>query len=303
MATATAARTAVRTELVSGLQERAARALPAERLQVVDGWWLREAPGCSWWLESVLPHADHGPAGLARLVAAAEQHAAVRGRAACFQVTPGVCPDALDGLLAERGYGLESAASLRVAPAARVRDWGVFPPARPLLRAAWGRAGSPSESAEGWAGSPAEPAEAWAGGSCGAALDVRVDARPHQAWFDAWAQVSGRGCDAAAEWALLERIEQPTGYASVLLDGQVAAVGRAVADGGWAGLFGIATLPHARRRGAGRVLLGALAGWAQDAGAADLYLQVQRANAPALRLYDSAGFSEAAAYHYRRAAH
>lgn len=41
----------------------------------------------------------------------------------------------------------------------------------------------------------------------------------------------------------------------------VVAVGRVVADEGWAGVFGMATLPRARGKGAGRSVLAALADW------------------------------------------
>ena len=70
-------------------------------------------------------------------------------------------------------------------------------------------------------------------------------------------------------------------------------------DDGWAGVFGMATVPAARRTGAARAVLGALAAWAAERGAVGLYLQVEGDNAPALRLYESAGFAEAARYSYR----
>ena len=62
----------------------------------------------------------------------------------------------------------------------------------------------------------------------------------------------------------------------------VVAVGRAVADTGWAGVFGMATLPRAGGKGAARSVLAALADWA-GAHADSLYLQVERDNIPALR--------------------
>jgi GNAT superfamily N-acetyltransferase len=98
---------------------------------------------------------------------------------------------------------------------------------------------------------------------------------------------------------MLERVRQPAGYARVLVDGDVVAVGRAVADTGWAGVFGMATLPGARGKGAARRVLAALAGWAGDQRADRLYLQVERGNTPALRLYGRAGFTELCGYHYR----
>jgi len=72
-----------------------------------------------------------------------------------------------------------------------------------------------------------------------------------------------------------------------------------VVDTGWAGVFGLATLPRARRNGAARGVLAALAGWAGAHHGDHLYLQVERGNVPAVRLYERAGFTEICAYHYR----
>jgi len=81
----------------------------------------------------------------------------------------------------------------------------------------------------------------------------------------------------------------------------VVAVGRAVADTGWAGVFGMATLPRARGTGAARDVLAALADWA-GAHTDSMYLQVERDNIPALRLYEGTGFREMCGFHYRTAA-
>jgi GNAT superfamily N-acetyltransferase len=81
----------------------------------------------------------------------------------------------------------------------------------------------------------------------------------------------------------------------------VVAVGRAVADTGWAGVFGMATLPEARGKGAARHVLAALADWAVAHQADRMYLQVERDSLPALQLYERTGFSEICGYHYRTA--
>jgi len=128
---------------------------------------------------------------------------------------------------------------------------------------------------------------------------VAVDERPTRAWFDTWHAVHGG--DPRTEWALLERVTQPCGFARAVLDGVVVAVGRAVADTGWAGLFGIATLPKARGRGAARAVVAALAHWAAARHADHLYLQVERDNVAACHLYARAGFTELCGYHYRAA--
>jgi ribosomal protein S18 acetylase RimI-like enzyme len=134
-----------------------------------------------------------------------------------------------------------------------------------------------------------------------ASLRVRVDDRPTRAWFEVWRAVHGLGADPGSEWDMLARVAQPSAYACATTGDGVVAVGRAVGDTGWAGLFGMATLPRARGRGAARSVLAALAGWAGAHEAGRLYLQVESDNVPALRLYEQAGFGEVCPYHYRLA--
>lgn len=129
--------------------------------------------------------------------------------------------------------------------------------------------------------------------------DVRLGARPSTAWFDAWYAVHGHGSDRDTEWAVLDRVSLPTAYVSVLHGSEVVAVGRGVAEQGWVGVFGMATLPAARGRRAARQVLAALASWAAASGATGLYLQVECANHPAVQLYARHGFSERCRYHYR----
>lgn len=47
---------------------------------------------------------------------------------------------------------------------------------------------------------------------------------------------------------MLGRVQRPSTYASAMIGNGVVAVGRAVANDGWAGVFGMATPPHARAR-------------------------------------------------------
>jgi N-acetylglutamate synthase len=249
-------------DLVKGLQERAARALLAARVETAAGWWLRHTPGGSWWAGTVLPHGPAGPGELARRVAAAEGFHTRHGTVARFQISPGACPDGLDAFLAARGYRRECPMSLRAAAAERV------------VAAAHRPADAPR---------------------------VRLEDRPACAWFDVWHAVHGHGGDPGAEWEMLGRVEQPSAYARALIGDEVVAVGRAVADTGWAGVFGMATLPGARGTGAAGQVLAALAGWAHAHGAGRVYLQVEPGNLPALRLYERAGFGEVCGYHYRAA--
>ena len=246
-------------ETVRGLQERAARALPAEHVEQVGDWWLRRSATSSWWMATVLPHGAAGRAEVERQIEIAEEFYAGSGLATRFQVCPAVCPAELDARLAERGYRRETPMSLQAAAAADVLT----------LRA---------------------------GG-----LGVRLSTVPTAEWFEVWYAIHGSGSDPRSEWDMLARVTQPSAYASAVDGDRVVAVGRAVADSGWTGVFGMATLPDARGRGAGRGILRALAEWAIGQGAVGLYLQVEKDNDAALGLYGRAGLTEVAGYHYRTA--
>jgi ribosomal protein S18 acetylase RimI-like enzyme len=245
-------------EVVRALQEKTARALPAEHVAHAGGWWLRHSPSSAWWAGTVLPHGDAGPDELVHRVVGAENFYAGYGVPARFQISPGACPGGLDTLLAERGYHREWPMSLQVASAARV-----------LAQASTG------------------------------SLPVRLDDHPTDAWFEVWHAVHGHGGDVRSEWDMLGRVERPCAYAAAMSGDDVVAVGRVVADDGWAGVFGMATLPQARGKGVGRAVLAAAAEWAEAHEAGRMYLQVERDNLPAQRLYDRAGFGEICGYHYR----
>jgi len=238
---------------IQGLQERAARAQPVDQVVNVDGWLLRYAPRGAWWLGSALPHRAAYGDDLTARVAGVEDFYDERDVPACFQITPGVCPDGLDAMLARRGYRRSGPVSLQIAVATAI------------------------------------PGEATA----------EIHRHPAEQWFATWAAVSGHGADLPAERDLLDRVDRPSAYAQVLAAGEVVAVGRAVLDTGWAGVFGLATRPNARGCGAAGRVLATLARWAADHRADGLYLQVEQDNEAALRLYHRAGFTEAAAYHYR----
>jgi GNAT superfamily N-acetyltransferase len=133
----------------------------------------------------------------------------------------------------------------------------------------------------------------------GAPTGVAVADQMDPEWFGTWYAVQGHGLDRRVQRGVLDRVGLPSGYASAVIGDDVVAVGRVVADGGWAGVFGMATLPEARGRGAARRVLAGLAGWAAARGIGRMYLQVESGNLAALRLYGQAGFSELCEYHYR----
>ncbi|MFI6321885.1 GNAT family N-acetyltransferase [Nonomuraea sp. NPDC050556] len=121
---------------------------------------------------------------------------------------------------------------------------------------------------------------------------VRVEDAPWDGWMESWWAVDGRFGD---DYEPARRIATgvPARYAAVEEDGVALAVGRAVPQGDVTGIYCMATLPQARRRGLARSVLRALAG---DGGA---YLVVTRQNVGAQAFYRSEGFDEVGAYHYR----
>jgi ribosomal protein S18 acetylase RimI-like enzyme len=58
-------------------------------------------------------------------------------------------------------------------------------------------------------------------------------------------------------------------------------------------------LPEARRKGHGRVLIGATLKWAKSLGAKTAWLQIEADNVAGLALYERFGFQEAYRYAYR----
>jgi ribosomal protein S18 acetylase RimI-like enzyme len=98
---------------------------------------------------------------------------------------------------------------------------------------------------------------------------------------------------------MTRRIEAPAAFALVEIDGAPACAGFAVKAGQWAVIAGVHTFPAARRRGAARMLMNALARWSAEAGAPMLVLQVECDNTAAGALYRGLGFQRLYGYHYR----
>jgi len=128
---------------------------------------------------------------------------------------------------------------------------------------------------------------------------IRLSEDGVQSWIDTYADVHGYGgSERAGIAAHLALVPIPQVFAVAFEEGNPCAVGRAALENGLLGLFQIATLPKARRKGLGRAVMIALLEWGRTKGADTAYLQVESENLGARKLYSSLGFQPLYTYDY-----
>lgn len=201
-----------------------------------------------------------------------------RGRSA-VPLTHDVCPDAIAEIEAAFvGRGLP--------PMFRVADAPGLEPVRQALAARGYVERLPTMVMT----APAEVVAAFA-------TPGEVLARPDASWTAAFA---GEGFDPDNSARRVEAFARAadTAFGAVREGERTVAVGVAGFAHGWASISGMRTAPDRRRRGlAGRVLA-AIAAAARARDVADLALQVECDNPPAISLYRRAGFVDAWKYRY-----
>ncbi len=129
---------------------------------------------------------------------------------------------------------------------------------------------------------------------------VRLDTEVTEAWLAAFCHLNDVDARRLPTMTrMLNSIVPAKCFAALQRNGETVAVGLAVAEGGYVGLFDIVTAAHARNQGLGTQLILHLLNWGILSGASRAYLQVMQNNAPALRLYAKLGFREQYQYWYR----
>lgn len=119
-------------------------------------------------------------------------------------------------------------------------------------------------------------------------------------WLDVYTELTGTPAELRELHALvLAGIVGECLFAVRECEGRPVACLLGVLEDDLVGLFDLATLPAARRRGHAAALVEAVAARAAARGAREVYLQVEAANAPGLALYARLGFSRLHAYDYR----
>ncbi|MCL4860725.1 MAG: GNAT family N-acetyltransferase [Caldilineaceae bacterium] len=254
---------AARLALIRNLETLATNAWPAAEVSYLGGWRLRFTDGVTRRANSVWPNQPLAGADLDETLAEVEAFYAARREPPRYQLSPASAPADLDARLAARGY--RSVARTAVQAVALPTIFQQTKPLRLLPT-----------------------------------FEVELSEGYDEAWFVAYAAVE-HADDAGLpiRRAILQRIAAQTAYASLRIDGSMAAVGLGVLEGAWLGVFCMATAPAFRRRGAAAAILRTLAIWAQLYDAHHAYLQVMDDNAPARALYAGAGFQTLYHYHYR----
>jgi N-acetylglutamate synthase len=249
--------------VVGLLNELMGHAVAPSVVLALGGWQLCASPDAPFRrANSVQPNGSLADdVDVDDAIATVEEFYESHERPARFQMSPAARPADLDDILARRGYVIEAPVVVMGAGATIVL----------------GRT-----SGEG----------------------RLTNERGKRAWERANASMHGDSHDArdrVLAWGrALNALKVPsTGVVAPPEPGAGVAIGFAVAERGWTGIFGMGTRPEARHRGAATAVLHTLARWAVEHDAPRLYLQVEEDNVAARTLYERAGFVESYRYHYR----
>ncbi|MEV5414055.1 GNAT family N-acetyltransferase [Thermopolyspora sp. NPDC052614] len=128
-------------------------------------------------------------------------------------------------------------------------------------------------------------------------VPVEVEETP-DTWVKVFTELDHHDDSEVVATSVISRISAPAAFLSVWEEGHPVGMGLVVGGSRWAGVFCMATAPEHRRRGVARSVLGAGARWAAGQRAERLYLQVERDNGVARRLYERAGFIYSHGYHF-----
>lgn len=248
-------------DLAAELDELEARAWPALNATECDGWVFRWSHGNVPRANSVWPRKG-GRRSVADRVAKAEAFYASKGAPPRFQVSDCAEPPNLASVLATNGYTGGPATLLQIAD----------------LAAASAAAGTPSGLVE---------------------LAPRAD----DEWLSLWAATRDRSMvDAEIVRAILAAVTLPSTFATMRSDfrdiQRPIAIGRAVRDEGWLGVFDLCVRRDENTKEASRAVLSTLLEWGWRQGARRVCLAVDEFHDPDLIDPHKLGFTTASSYRY-----
>jgi N-acetylglutamate synthase len=137
-----------------------------------------------------------------------------------------------------------------------------------------------------------------------AAVDPAVELmqRPTPEWFAAMAKFQGYDAEHLATYRrIIHELALPAAFAALRLNGGLVSLAYGAVHDRLLCYESVITDSYHRGQGLASRVIGALAAWAHDAGAAGACLQVEASNTPARRLYTRFGLAnELYRYWYRR---
>jgi N-acetylglutamate synthase len=131
------------------------------------------------------------------------------------------------------------------------------------------------------------------------AVPVELMPAPHEDWAAVYLGDGFDPVDGASRVGFLRRSRESV-FAGVRMQGRMVAVGCGSYAEGWWGVHGMRTAAGWRARGFATAIVAALGREALARGITRSFLQVERGNAAAQKLYRRAGFSDAWCYEYWR---
>jgi N-acetylglutamate synthase len=259
------------------LEELTLNAWPPLETLLFDGWVLSFSDGYTRRANSIHPlYPARLP--LSAKIETCEAIYAARSQQAVFKLTSSEDDAQLDRALADLAYQLAATTSVQTAPLAPIAaSAGVVSTTNPRYEA---------------------------GGHLERDSEITLATSLEATWLADFNRLSATPTRFEPTMrALLEKIVPAHTFASITHDGQAVALGLAVAEHGYVGLFDIVVDSRVRNQGLGRRLVTRLLEWGQAHAATHAYLAVMLDNAPAIHLYAQLGFHEQYRYWYRHKPH
>lgn len=130
--------------------------------------------------------------------------------------------------------------------------------------------------------------------------NIEFESHVTEMWNDEFYRLSGKDVSTKSiHFNMLNQIIPTKFFALISLNGENIACGLGVLENSFIGLFDIVVDKGHRNMGYGKKLVLSLLNLGKNNGAKQAYLQVEKNNEPALKLYSGMGFKEIYEYWYR----
>jgi len=246
-------------DLIQTIETLLFRALPALEQRYYDGWVIRFADGYTGRANSINPIYGSDE-DIYQKINHCEMLYIENHLPPMFKLTPIMQPADLESILEQKGYHLRDDVVTHV------------------MTATLSDAPESSESSD----------------------NIEIQTRLKKEWLNTYImmnKVNPRHHETLGH--ILKLITTPCGFALLRQEQSIVAVALGVVDGDWMGIFDVVVAPDYRRKGFARTLMNGLLAWGKSQGAKHAYLQVVSSNTPAVKLYESLGFTLVYEYWYR----